>query len=82
MNITGLIVALAIGAVAGFLAGKIVKGHGFGIVGNIVVGVLGAFVSGMLFGNLHILGSPILNQIAGGTLGAILLLLLLGVFKK
>lgn len=39
MNITGLVVALAIGAVAGFLAGKIVKGRGFGIVGNIVVGV-------------------------------------------
>lgn len=82
MNITGLIVALVIGAVAGFLAGKIVKGHGFGIVGNIVVGILGACIFGFLFGNFNLLNSPILNEIAGGTIGEALLLLAIGFLKK
>ncbi len=82
MDITGLIVALLIGAVAGFLAGQIVKGHGFGMLGNIIVGVLGALLFGFLFGNFNLLKSPILNEIAGGTLGAILLLFIIGFFKK
>ncbi len=82
MNITGLLVALLIGAVAGFLAGQIVKGHGFGVLGNIVVGIVGALVFGFLFGNFNLLGSEILNEIAGGTIGAIILLLLIGLVKK
>ena len=82
MNITGLLVALLIGAVAGFLAGQIVKGHGFGVLGNIVVGVLGALVFGFLFGNFNLLNSEILNEIAGGTIGAVVLLLLIGLVKK
>jgi uncharacterized membrane protein YeaQ/YmgE (transglycosylase-associated protein family) len=82
MDVTGLIIALLIGGVAGFLAGQIVKGHGFGIVGNIVVGILGAVLFGFLFGNFNLLGSPMLNEIAGGTIGAIVLLLLIGLFKK
>ncbi len=82
MDITGLIVALLIGAVCGFLAGQIVKGHGFGVVGNIVVGILGALLFGFLFGNFNLLGSPMLNEIAGGTIGAVVLLLLIGLFKK
>jgi uncharacterized membrane protein YeaQ/YmgE (transglycosylase-associated protein family) len=82
MNITGLLVALVVGAIAGFLAGQIVKGHGFGLVGNIVVGLLGALIFGFLFGNWGLLGSPILNEIVGGTIGAILLLVVIGFFKK
>ena len=82
MNITGLLIALLVGAIAGFLAGQIVKGHGFGVVGNIVVGILGALVFGFLFGNFNLLQSPMLNEIAGGTIGAVLLLLLIGVLKK
>ena len=82
MDITGLIIALLIGACAGFLAGQIVKGHGFGMIGNIVVGIVGALVFGFLFGNLDLLKSPILNEIAGGTIGAVILLLLIGFFRK
>jgi uncharacterized membrane protein YeaQ/YmgE (transglycosylase-associated protein family) len=82
MNITGLLIALIIGAVAGYLAGQIVKGHGFGIVGNIVVGIVGALVFGFLFGNFNLLNSEILNEIAGGTIGAVILLLLIGLIKK
>lgn len=82
MNLIGLMVALLIGAIAGFLAGKIVKGHGFGLLGNIVIGILGAFVFGGLFGNFNVLKSEMLNEIAGGTIGAIILLFLIGLIKK
>ena len=82
MDITGLLVALLIGAIAGFLAGQIVKGHGFGLLGNIVVGILGSLIFGFLCGNFNLLGSPFLNEIAGGTLGAVLLLVVIGFFKK
>ena len=82
MNITGLIVALLIGAVAGFLAGQIVKGHGFGLLGNIIVGIVGALLFGALFGSFNLLSSAILNEIVGGTLGAVILLFVIGFFKK
>lgn len=82
MSLTGLIIALLIGAVAGFLAGQIVKGHGFGLLGNIIVGILGALVFGLLFGNFNLLRSPILNEIAGGTIGAVILLFVIGLFRR
>ena len=59
MNVTGLIIALLVGAVAGFLSGQIIKGRGFGLVGNIVVGILGALIFGFLFGNFNLLNSPV-----------------------
>jgi uncharacterized membrane protein YeaQ/YmgE (transglycosylase-associated protein family) len=82
MDITGLLVALVIGAIAGFLAGQIVKGRGFGLIGNIVVGILGALLFGALFGNFNLLNSPMLNEIAGGTIGAVVLLIIISLFKK
>lgn len=82
MDITGLIIALVIGAVAGFLAGQIVKGHGFGILGNIIVGIIGAVLFGALFGNFNLLGSAMLNEIAGGTIGAVILLVAISLIKK
>lgn len=82
MDLTGLLVALLIGAVAGFLAGQIVKGRGFGLIGNILVGIVGAALFGFLFGNFNMLGSPLLNEIAGGTIGAVVLLLIIGLIRK
>lgn len=82
MDITGLIIALLIGAIAGFLAGQIVKGRGFGVIGNIVVGILGALLFGALFGNFDLLNSPMLNEIVGGTIGAVILLLIVSLIKK
>ena len=82
MDITGLLIALLIGGVAGFLAGQVVKGHGFGLVGNVIVGILGALVFGFLFGNFNLLNSPMLNEIAGGTIGAVVLLFLIGLVRK
>jgi uncharacterized membrane protein YeaQ/YmgE (transglycosylase-associated protein family) len=49
MELTALLVILIIGAVAGWLAGQIVKGYGFGLAGNIVVGIVGALIAGFLF---------------------------------
>ena len=82
MDLVGLLIALLIGAVAGFLAGQIVKGHGFGLVGNIIVGIVGALVFGAIFGNFNLLNSPMLNEIAGGTIGAVLLLFVIGLIRK
>ena len=59
MDAQGLIIFLAIGALAGWLAGKIMKGGGFGLVGNIIVGVVGAIVGGYVFNFLGI--SDLLN---------------------
>ncbi len=82
MNLTGLLIALIIGAIAGFLAGQIMKGRGFGLLGNIVVGVLGAALFGFLFGNLHLVRSGLLNEILGGTIGAVILLFIIGLLRK
>lgn len=74
-----LLVILIVGIVAGFLAGKIVRGFGFGLIGDLIVGVLGAFVGNWLLPRLHIsLGSGIVAQIAAATIGAVVLLLLVG----
>lgn len=82
MDVTGLVIALFIGAIAGFLAGQIVKGSGFGLIGNIIVGIVGAALFGFLFGNFNLLSSPMLNEIAGGTIGAVILLFIIGLFKN
>lgn len=83
MTLSGLLVWLFIGAVAGWLAGLIVKGYGFGLPGNIVVGIVGAFVGSWLFGLLGIAGlHGIVGAIIGATVGAVAILLLLGVVRR
>ena len=74
-----LLVILIVGLVAGFLAGKIVRGFGFGLIGDLVVGILGAFVGNWLLPRLHIhLGNGIIAEVAAATIGAIVLLLVVG----
>ncbi|WP_165065972.1 GlsB/YeaQ/YmgE family stress response membrane protein [Paludisphaera rhizosphaerae] len=82
IDVLGLLLALLIGAIAGYLAGQIVKGHGFGTVGNIVVGIVGSLLFGVLFGSFNFLNSAMLNEIVGGTLGAVILLFAIGLVKK
>ena len=82
MSLTGILLALVVGAIAGFLAGQIVKGRGFGLLGNVVVGVVGACLFGLLFGNFNLLNSAILNELAGGTIGAVILLALIGLIRR
>ena len=69
-------VILLVGLVAGFLAGKIVRGAGFGLIGDLIVGVIGAFIGDWLLPRLGIhLGTEIISAIINATIGAILLLL-------
>ena len=82
INVIGLIIACVIGAVCGFLAGQIMKGRGFGLVGNIVVGVIGSLLFSFLFGTIDIGLGGMVNEIVGGTIGAVLLLFVIGFFKK
>jgi uncharacterized membrane protein YeaQ/YmgE (transglycosylase-associated protein family) len=82
MDITSLIIFLAIGALAGWLAGTIMKGKGFGIIGNIVVGIVGALLGGFLFGLLGITAGGLIGSIVMATVGAIVLLYLVSVIKK
>ena len=83
MSAETLIIYLIVGAIAGWLAGLIVKGYGFGLLGNIVVGIVGSFIGGWLFGRFGIAsGSGILGAILGATVGAVILLLLLRLVRR
>jgi uncharacterized membrane protein YeaQ/YmgE (transglycosylase-associated protein family) len=85
MTATGLIIFLIVGAVAGWLAGLIVRGFGFGLLGNIVVGIVGAFIAGWLLPALGVafsLGSPILTAIVYALIGAVVLLVIVGLFRR
>jgi uncharacterized membrane protein YeaQ/YmgE (transglycosylase-associated protein family) len=77
-----LIVILFVGLVAGWLAGKIVRGTGFGIIGDILVGIAGAFIASWLFPRLGIhLGVGIVSAIISSAIGAILLLLIVRLIR-
>jgi uncharacterized membrane protein YeaQ/YmgE (transglycosylase-associated protein family) len=83
MDSHSLIAWLIIGAIAGWLAGIFVKGGGFGLLGDIVVGIVGAFIGGWLAGVLHIhVGTGWLSTIVTAAIGAILLLLLLRAVRR
>jgi uncharacterized membrane protein YeaQ/YmgE (transglycosylase-associated protein family) len=83
MTLEAIIIILIIGAVAGWLAGLIVQGMGFGLLGNIVVGIVGAFIAGWLFPALGIsLGSGTLGAIIHATIGAVILLVIVGLIKR
>jgi uncharacterized membrane protein YeaQ/YmgE (transglycosylase-associated protein family) len=78
----GILVTLFVGLVAGWLAGKVVRGAGFGIIGDIIIGILGAFIAGWLFPRLgfHI-GGGIVAEIIYAAIGAILLLLIVRLIR-
>jgi len=73
---------IVIGLIAGWLAGVLVRGGGFGILGDIVVGVLGAVIGGYVFGRFAIGGSGILGEILIATAGAVLLIFLLRLIRR
>jgi len=78
-----LIIFLIIGAIAGWLAGVIVKGYGFGLLGNIVVGVVGSFIGGWVFARFHLFhGGGYLGALIGATVGAVILLLLIRLTRR
>jgi uncharacterized membrane protein YeaQ/YmgE (transglycosylase-associated protein family) len=74
---------LIVGLVAGWLAGVVVKGGGFGVVGDIVVGVVGALLGGWLFGRMGVsAGGGLLGSIVVATIGAVLLIFILRLIKR
>ena len=78
-----LIIWIFVGAIAGWLAGTLVKGGGFGLIGDLIVGIIGAFIGGWLAGvlNIHV-GSGIIASIITATVGAALLILILRLVRR
>lgn len=82
MSGESLIVILLVGVIAGWLAGQIVRGSGFGILGDLVVGIIGAFIGGWLLPRLGVhLGAGIIGAIFDATVGAIVLLLVVSLVR-
>jgi uncharacterized membrane protein YeaQ/YmgE (transglycosylase-associated protein family) len=73
---------IIIGAIAGWLAGLLVKGYGFGLIGNIVIGILGAGIAGILAPRLGLYTASTGGNIVAATLGALILLLLIGLVRR
>jgi uncharacterized membrane protein YeaQ/YmgE (transglycosylase-associated protein family) len=83
MTAQGLIIFLIVGAVAGWLAGVIMKGFGFGLIGNIIVGIVGAAIASWLFPYLGVsLGGGIVGAIIAATIGAVILLFIIGLVRR
>lgn len=81
MDPISIIAMLVVGAVAGWLAGQIMSGSGFGLVGNILIGIAGAFVAGLLLPGFIPIGG-ILGQIISATIGALIFLFVLGLLRR
>ena len=82
MSNESLGVILLVGLVAGWLAGQIVRGTGFGIIGDIIIGILGAFVGSWLLPQTGIhLGTGLVAAIINATIGALILLLVVGLVR-
>ncbi len=83
MDTNALIITLVIGAIAGWLAGQIRQGYGFGTIGNIAIGILGGFLGSFFVGRLGVsFGGGLLGSILTSTAGALVLLFLIGLFRR
>lgn len=78
----GFILWLIIGGIAGWIAGKIMRGGGFGILGNIGVGIVGAVIGGFLFSLLGLSSNGLIGSLVVATIGAIILLWVVSKIKK
>jgi uncharacterized membrane protein YeaQ/YmgE (transglycosylase-associated protein family) len=83
MNSHGIIVWLIIGAIAGWIAGALVRGGGFGLIGDIVIGIIGALIGGWLAGALGItIGSGFIASIVTAVIGAVILLVIVRAIRR
>jgi uncharacterized membrane protein YeaQ/YmgE (transglycosylase-associated protein family) len=82
MSTEHLLLFLVIGIVAGFLAGKIMKGSGFGLIGDLLIGVIGSFIGIWVFGLLGISSGGIIGLLIASVVGALLLLYLIRLVKS
>jgi uncharacterized membrane protein YeaQ/YmgE (transglycosylase-associated protein family) len=80
---TSLLVLIVVGLVAGWLAGKIMQGTGFGVIGDIAIGIVGAFFGTWLLGRFGIvIGFGIIAAIINATIGAVVLLAIIGLVRR
>ncbi len=80
-----ILIWIIVGIAAGWLAGLVVRGYGLGLIGNLVVGVIGAVVAGWLLPQLgvaFVVVNPLITAIVYATIGAIILLLVIGLFRR
>ena len=83
MTLQSLLIICLIGGIAGWLAGMVMRGRGLGVLGNIVIGILGAFVGSWVLGMLGIaIGGGIISAILIAFIGAVILLFLIGLIKR
>jgi uncharacterized membrane protein YeaQ/YmgE (transglycosylase-associated protein family) len=82
VSVENLIIFLLVGVAAGWLAGRIMKGGGFGLFGDMIVGVIGAFLGGWLFGLLGITAGGLLGLLVTAFVGAVVLLFLIRLVKR
>lgn len=83
MTVQALIIWLVVGAIAGWLAGQIIRGYGFGLIGNIVVGIVGAFIAGWLLPRIgFVLIGGVVAEIINAVIGAVILLVVIGFFRR
>lgn len=82
MSTEHLLLFLVIGIVAGFLAGKIMKGSGFGLIGDLIIGVIGSFIGAWVFGLLGISSGGILGLLVAAIVGSLLLLYVIRLAKS
>ena len=83
MSLISILIWIAVGAVAGWLAGLVMRGAGFGLVGNILVGIVGAVVAGFLLPKIGIvIGGNIIASILNAFIGAVLVLFVIGLVRR
>jgi uncharacterized membrane protein YeaQ/YmgE (transglycosylase-associated protein family) len=83
MSVEAIVIILLVGAIAGWLAGLIVRGIGFGLIGNIIVGIVGAFIAAWLLPRIGIvIGGGIIASIINATIGAVILLVIIGLIRR
>jgi len=83
MDIQSIIIWIIVGAIAGWLAGMVVKGGGFGLIGDIVVGIVGAIIAGWLLPYLNIaIGTGFVAAIIDSFIGAVILLVIIKLVKR
>jgi len=79
---SSIIILIVLGILAGWLAGKLMKGKGFGLIGDLIVGVIGSFLGSWLFGLLHIsIGPGLLGMFITAVVGAVVLVFVLRLIK-
>jgi uncharacterized membrane protein YeaQ/YmgE (transglycosylase-associated protein family) len=83
LSLESILIILLVGLAAGWLAGQVVQGTGFGLVGDIVIGIIGAFIASWLFPTLGLrLGGGYIGAIISSAIGAILLLVIVRLIRR